>query len=73
LRGDPGQGPVFEQGFATAFQDHGGSLPANWRRVAQFLDLINLCDFLSRQNPPEGLIAYAGRLLISTVKRWNDA
>jgi aminoglycoside phosphotransferase (APT) family kinase protein len=73
LRGDPGQGPVFERSFAAAFQEHGGSLPENWRRVAQFLDLINLCDFLSRKDPPDGLVAYARRLLMSTVRRWNDA
>ena len=73
LRGDPGPGPVFERAFAAAFREHGGALPGNWRRVAQFLDLINLCDFLSRTDPPDGLIAYARRLLISTMKRWNDA
>jgi aminoglycoside phosphotransferase (APT) family kinase protein len=73
LRGDPGQDPVFEQSFAAAFQEGGGSLPSNWRRVAQFLDLINLCDFLSRKDPPEGLVAYATRLLVSTVRRWNNA
>jgi len=73
LRGDPGQDPLFEQSFATAFQEGGGSLPSNWRRVAQFLDLINLCDFLSRKDPPAGLVAYATRLLISTVRRWNSA
>jgi fructokinase len=73
LRGDPGQDPVFEQSFAAAFQEGGGSLPPNWRRLAQFLDLINLCDFLSRKDPPEGLVAYATRLLTSTVRRWNNA
>ena len=71
LRGDPGSGPVFERAFADAFRDHGGELPGDWRRMAQFLDLINLCDFLSRRNPPEGLVAYATRLLTSTIRRWN--
>jgi len=40
--------------------------------VAQFLDLINLCDFLGRPDPPDGLVAYATRLLVATMRRWNE-
>jgi aminoglycoside phosphotransferase (APT) family kinase protein len=70
LRGAPR--PAFEQGFADAFRAGGGELPPDWRRVARFIDLVNLCDFLQRPDAPERLVAYARDLLLDTVRQWDD-
>ncbi|MCY1141062.1 phosphotransferase [Actinoplanes sp. Pm04-4] len=40
----------FTDDFLTAFRNAGGSLPDNWRRLTQALDLFALADFLTR--PP---------------------
>jgi aminoglycoside phosphotransferase (APT) family kinase protein len=69
LRNAPG--PAFERGFAEAFRAHGGQLPGEWKRVARFLDLLNLCDFLQRPQAPSALVAYARRRLLDTVRTWD--
>ncbi|MBU2665085.1 phosphotransferase [Actinoplanes bogorensis] len=40
--------PAFDEAFIAGFRDAGGSLPPNWRRLSQALDLFALADFLTR-------------------------
>ena len=72
LRGKPGRSPEFEEAFANAFRDHGGILPERWRHLVRFLDLVTLCDFLSRGSPPSGLAAYADALLAESAENWKN-
>jgi Cys-tRNA synthase (O-phospho-L-seryl-tRNA:Cys-tRNA synthase) len=32
----------------VGFEEQGGKLPEEWQRAADWLDLLNLCDFLNR-------------------------
>jgi aminoglycoside phosphotransferase (APT) family kinase protein len=38
----------FLDGFLAGYIDHGGDLPADWRRLSQALDLYSLADLLTR-------------------------
>jgi aminoglycoside phosphotransferase (APT) family kinase protein len=40
--------PGFEEAFLGGFEDEGGELPDNWRRLSLALDLYSLADFLTR-------------------------
>ncbi|WP_250030237.1 phosphotransferase family protein [Paractinoplanes maris] len=40
--------PAFTDAFLAGFQEAGGALPPNWRRLSQALDLFALADFLTR-------------------------
>jgi aminoglycoside phosphotransferase (APT) family kinase protein len=39
---------AFQYAFVDGFREAGGSLPADWRRLSQALDLYALADFLTR-------------------------
>lgn len=41
----------FLDAFEASYQRHGGSLPAQWRRLASTFDLVNLVDLLSGSAP----------------------
>jgi thiamine kinase-like enzyme len=41
----------FVQGFARAYQEHGGQLPTDWQRHAEAFDAINLAGLLGGSEP----------------------
>ncbi|MEY2929324.1 MAG: hypothetical protein RL033_73 [Pseudomonadota bacterium] len=41
----------FVQGFAQAYQEHGGQLPSDWQRHAEAFDAINLAGLLGGSEP----------------------
>jgi len=56
LRYERADGPLVEPHFSTGFARAGGSLPPDWRRLARILDLVALCESLSRDQLPEAFV-----------------
>lgn len=62
---------AFEPAVVAGYAASGGSLPADWKRMAKLLDLVNLLDFLSQ--PSRGpMYAEVTLLVRQTIERWPD-
>jgi aminoglycoside phosphotransferase (APT) family kinase protein len=72
LRYDQQYPPVFEQQFIQGFREHGGNLPAEWKKIVKLLDLVSLCEFLDAPHRRDTLITNMTQLVIATLARWND-
>lgn len=42
--------PEYHDDFARGFADHGGELPDDWRTIGRVCDLVNLLQFLGRED-----------------------
>jgi fructokinase len=60
--------PRIEPHFSTAFRDHGGTLPPNWRDLARAFDLTALCEFLARPTLPAGILSEILELTLATLE-----
>lgn len=67
LRAPLGDLPGFEAAVAEGYAAAGGSLPADWRRLARIADLTSWADFLARPEAGEALIADARRVIAATI------
>jgi aminoglycoside phosphotransferase (APT) family kinase protein len=63
--------PEFETEFIRGFQDHGGTLPKNWKKMIKLLDLLNLCEFLNTETPRTAMIDEVKNLIMKTVEQWK--
>jgi len=63
--------PEFETEFIRGFQDHGGSLPKNWKKIIKLLDLLNLCEFLNAETPRTAMIDEVKGLIANTLEQWK--
>lgn len=63
--------PEFETEFIRGFQDHGGILPKNWKKMIKLLDLLNLCEFLKTETPRAAMIDEVKNLIMKTVEQWK--
>jgi aminoglycoside phosphotransferase (APT) family kinase protein len=63
--------PEFETEFIRGFQDHGGNLPKNWKKVIKLLDLLNLCEFLNKETPSTAMIDEVKGLIANTLDQWK--
>jgi aminoglycoside phosphotransferase (APT) family kinase protein len=68
LRYSARQRPEYESAFIAGYLEAGASLPEDWRRLVRLVDLINLLDFLGRQDS-SGVIAKDVRPLLEDTLR----
>uniref|UniRef100_Q024T0 Aminoglycoside phosphotransferase n=1 Tax=Solibacter usitatus (strain Ellin6076) TaxID=234267 RepID=Q024T0_SOLUE len=68
LRYERRDAPRIEPHFSTAFRDHGGTLPPNWRDLARAFDLSALCEFLARPTLPADVLAEILELTLATLE-----
>lgn len=61
----------FAPAFATAYRAAGGSLPTEWRQIAQLLDLMNYCEFLNGPDARGGLHEYALGRIRAALTHWD--
>jgi Ser/Thr protein kinase RdoA (MazF antagonist) len=73
LRPPCGNSPAFEAGLVSFFEAHAGPLPAHWKRIARFIDLLAWFDFLSRDNAPSWVVQTACNRIVQTMDEWEDA
>ena len=53
LRYEKHGAPLCEPHFSRAFVEFGGSLPDDWRRISQIVDLTGLLECLTHEQLPE--------------------
>lgn len=68
LRYEKRSRPLIEPHLSTGFISAGGSLPSNWLRLARLLDLIALCESLTRDELPGDVVAELAELICSTIE-----
>ncbi len=61
---------AFAAGVIAGYTGAGRALPAEWRRIAKLLDLMNLCDFAARAEPQGATLADVASLLDATYAAW---
>lgn len=71
LRPDPMLRSAFTAGVIEGYTDHGGMLPADWRRMIKLLDLINLCDFLAKATG-QTIVRDVVDRIDHTIVHWDD-
>jgi aminoglycoside phosphotransferase (APT) family kinase protein len=59
--------PVFEKEFLRGYQEQGGVLPPEWKKVAKLVDLLSLCEFLNTPTPRNALLDEVTGLIIATL------
>lgn len=64
--------PVFEKEFLRGYQEQGGVLPSEWKKVAKLVDLLSLCEFLNAPTPPNALLHEVTALIIATLDHWEE-
>jgi aminoglycoside phosphotransferase (APT) family kinase protein len=67
LRPPLGERAGFAAAMADGYRESGGSLPDDWRRIAQIADLHAWADLLNRREIGDAVIADARRLIARTV------
>jgi len=68
LRYERSSRPRAEPHFSAGYFDAGGKLPGDWRRLARIVDLTALCESLTREELPEGVVAELVELVVATVE-----
>ena len=61
----------FAPAFAAAYRAAGGSLPTEWRQIAQLLDFMNYCEFLNGPDARGGLHEYALGRIRAALTHWD--
>lgn len=73
LRYERAARPAAEPHFSNGYRHAGGSLPPDWRRLARILDLIAICESLSRAQLPEPVIPELVELVRATIEDRDPA
>ena len=60
--------PLAEPHFSAGFVNAGGKLPDDWRRLVRLIDLIALCESLTRDELPGSIAAELVELVRATVE-----
>jgi aminoglycoside phosphotransferase (APT) family kinase protein len=60
--------PVVEPHFSKGYREAGGTLPENWRQLARVVDLTSLCESLTHDQLPDGVVAELVELVRATVE-----
>ena len=68
LRYESRDAPLREPHFSRAYVESGGSLPDDWRRLAQVVDLTALVECLTHSRLPDDLVSEILQLLSSTLE-----
>ncbi len=72
LRYDRLYPPEFEKNFICGYQDSGGYLPKEWKKITKLLDLINLCKFLTSPMQRGTMIEEVKGLIVGTLEHWEE-
>ena len=59
--------PTVEPHFRAGYLEGGGRLPPEWRRLARLVDLVALCEMLTRDGLPDAAAAELVELIRATV------
>lgn len=62
---------IFATDFIAGYGAEGGMLPRNWKPLVKLLDLLNLCDFLTRSTGGEPMVRDVSELIVATMARWT--
>jgi len=68
LRYERASCPTVEPHFSAGYLQGGGTLPHGWRRLARVIDSIALCESLTHDSLPEGVVAELLELVRATVE-----
>jgi aminoglycoside phosphotransferase (APT) family kinase protein len=68
LRYERAERPLLEPHFSTGYSQNGGALPQDWRQLARLLDLVALCESLTRDKLPPDVEAELLELVRATVE-----
>lgn len=60
--------PIVEPYFSEGYLAGGGSLPEDWRDLARAVDLMALCEFMTRPGLPESVVPELVELITATVE-----
>jgi len=68
LRYDLQSRPVAEPHFSAGYASAGGDLPDEWRYLTKLVDLVALCEMLTRDELPDGVATELVELVRATVE-----
>ncbi len=63
---------AFEPAFLRGYAEEGGLLPPEWRRTYRLLDLMNLCEFLTRPDRGDTRNQDCLNLIKHTIENWAN-
>jgi aminoglycoside phosphotransferase (APT) family kinase protein len=58
--------------FIRGYQDHGGQLPAHWKKTARLVDLTALCEFMTNPQSRGVMSQEIPGLIARTMEQWNN-
>ena len=61
--------PLAEPFFSNGYRQAGGALPEDWRHLARLVDLVALCESLTRDSLPDTVTVELTELIRATVER----
>jgi aminoglycoside phosphotransferase (APT) family kinase protein len=68
LRYERASRPLAEPHFSGGYLHAGGTLPDDWRRLSRIVDLIALCEMLTRDQLPDDVVADLVEIVRATVE-----
>jgi aminoglycoside phosphotransferase (APT) family kinase protein len=71
LRYERATRPLAEPTFSNGYLHAGGTLPADWRRVARIVDLTALCESLTHDDLPDTVVSEIVELVRATVEDYD--
>ena len=71
LRYSAQQQPTYESGFVNGYRAAGGKLPDDWKRLSRMVDLISLCDFLTRADDDSTIVKDVRPLVQRTLDEYG--
>lgn len=63
---------IFATRFINGYQDNGGQLPTGWKKAAKLIDLLALCEFLSKPARANALTQEVTGLIVETLEHWDE-
>ena len=58
--------------FIRGYQEHGGQLPAHWKKTARLVDLTALCEFMTNPQSRGAMSHEVTGLIVRTLEQWNN-
>jgi len=68
LRYERAARPLVEPHFSAGYVRAGGRLPRDWRRLARWVDLLSLCESLTHDKLPDGVMPELVELVRATIE-----
>jgi aminoglycoside phosphotransferase (APT) family kinase protein len=58
--------------FIRGYREHGGQLPAHWKKTARLVDLTALCEFMTNPQSRGAMSHEITGLIVRTLEQWNN-